>query len=61
MYVCLCRAVGSKVVEDAILSGARSVEEVAEHCGATTVCGRCCRTVEKILNANLGPAPEPNR
>jgi bacterioferritin-associated ferredoxin len=54
MYVCLCRAVGSTVVVDVIAEGARTVEDVADRCGATTVCGRCHRTIEKMLAAALG-------
>jgi bacterioferritin-associated ferredoxin len=54
MIVCHCRAVGHKAVENAIALGACDADEVAQHCGAGSVCGGCRPTVEAFLAAGNG-------
>jgi bacterioferritin-associated ferredoxin len=51
MYVCLCLAVTSATVQQAIEDGARSTEQVAASCGAGSVCGRCRHTIRTMLDA----------
>ena len=41
MYICLCLGVTTSTVQQAIDAGARSTKQVAEACGAGSVCGRC--------------------
>ena len=50
MFVCSCRAVTDRTVHAAIASGATSVEEVAERCGAGSKCGGCWPELERILD-----------
>ena len=45
MYICLCLGVTTSTVQHAIDAGARSTKQVAEACGAGTVCGRCNHTI----------------
>jgi bacterioferritin-associated ferredoxin len=52
MYVCLCRAVTSKAVIDAIEAGATTTRKVAEACGAGTECGRCRNNVRRMIEAH---------
>ena len=40
MYICLCLGVTTSTVQHAIDAGARSTKQVAEACGAGSVCGR---------------------
>ena len=40
MYICLCLGVTTSTVQQAIDAGARSTKQVAEACGAGSVCGR---------------------
>jgi bacterioferritin-associated ferredoxin len=49
MIVCHCRAVNHTTVRDVIDSGARCPDEVAERCGAGSVCGGCRPTVESMF------------
>jgi bacterioferritin-associated ferredoxin len=51
MIVCHCRAVGHRIVQQAIDDGATDAEAVAAHCGAGSVCGGCRPTVESFLAA----------
>jgi bacterioferritin-associated ferredoxin len=51
MFVCLCRAVTSDVIGEAIARGARTSRAVADACGAGTDCGRCRQTVRAIITA----------
>lgn len=58
MYVCLCRGVNSETVMQVVAAGARTSQEVADACGAGSVCGRCRSTVRRIIAAELAAAGE---
>ena len=45
----MCRVVTRKVIEAAIESGARTVDEVVRRSGAGTDCGKCRRTIIRLL------------
>jgi assimilatory nitrate reductase catalytic subunit len=49
MIVCLCEGVSEKKVDQAIDSGARTVEAVGRMCGAGTGCGSCKPLVRDML------------
>lgn len=63
MYVCLCNGVTSQVVADAVAAGASTTNEVARTCGAGADCGRCRRTLRRLIDANYHPLTwaEPGR
>lgn len=48
MYVCLCRAVTSSQVREAIHAGASDVDALADELGVGTGCG-CCREFAQML------------
>ena len=50
MYVCHCRAVTDRTVAACVAGGARTVQEVAERCGAGGRCGGCIPVVEELLS-----------
>lgn len=50
MIVCHCRAVSDRVVRAVIRSGADSLEEVTEQCGAGAGCGGCHPVIEHLLD-----------
>ena len=56
MYICLCLGVTTGTVQQAIDAGARSTKQVAEACGAGSVCGRCGHTIRTMIEA---AAPDP--
>ena len=58
MYICLCLGVTTSTVQHAIDAGARSTKQVAEACGAGSVCGRCGHTIRTMIEA---AAPDPPR
>jgi bacterioferritin-associated ferredoxin len=49
VYICLCKVVTRATIERVIANGARTVEEVGERCEAGTDCGKCQRTIMKLL------------
>ena len=49
MFVCLCHAVTDKEVKSTIRGGAKSVEEVAEQCGAGGGCGMCHEQIKELI------------
>jgi bacterioferritin-associated ferredoxin len=49
MYVCSCRGVTDRTVQAAIASGAGTVEEIANRCGAGARCGGCWPELERLL------------
>ena len=45
MIICVCRALNTSKVNDAIAAGARSPAQVHRHHDTTINCGKCCETV----------------
>ena len=63
MYICLCLGVTTSTVQQAIDAGARSTKQVAEACGAGSVCGRCNHTIRTMIEdaAPDPPSSKPDR
>lgn len=51
MYVCLCRALNERDVDDARSSGATKPAEVFRHYGVAPQCGRCLSSMRGMLGA----------
>jgi bacterioferritin-associated ferredoxin len=51
MFVCLCHVTTDSEIRNAIESGASTVEEVGESCGAGTGCGGCRSLIHEMLEA----------
>jgi bacterioferritin-associated ferredoxin len=49
VYVCHCRAVTDRVIEDEVARGATSIEELTVRCGAGAECGGCWPALEELL------------
>ena len=49
MYVCHCRAVTDRVIEDEVARGATSIEELTVRCGAGAECGGCWPALQELL------------
>jgi bacterioferritin-associated ferredoxin len=54
VYVCLCVPVPDRVVRAAIAQGARTLEELADRCGAGSVCGGCADELRVLLSEGGG-------
>ncbi|WP_448638520.1 (2Fe-2S)-binding protein [Geodermatophilus sp. URMC 63] len=52
MYVCLCTGMTSARVSQAVEDGAHTSKQVADACGAGSVCGRCRATIRAIIEAS---------
>lgn len=50
MYVCICHAVTRTTFDEVVATGARSVDAVAERCGAGTGCGSCLERLSCLLS-----------
>lgn len=53
MLLCHCRGVNDRVIDCAISCGARTVDDVADACGAGATCGGCVPAIEDLLTARL--------
>ena len=51
MYVCCCRAVTDREVNEVIEGGATTVAEVTRRCGAGGDCGACRGMIEEMIEA----------
>ena len=51
MYVCVCRAVTEREIQEAIEGGARTVEAVTQACCAGDDCGSCHPYIEEMIEA----------
>ena len=59
MYVCLCHAVRTAEINDAVVAGHRGLESVAKKLGVATSCGTCASHAQAIIDsalANLSPS-----
>ena len=54
MFVCLCNGITNQAVAEAIANGASTTNQIAAECGAGAECGRCRRTLRKLLGASGG-------
>lgn len=52
--ICHCKNVDYISIRKAMISGARTVDEIKEMTGAGTGCGRCIPEIEKILASVCG-------
>lgn len=64
MYVCSCCAVTDRRVKSEISKGARTIEEIADRCGAGSLCHGCWPTLAKLLaeaerSPGQGKGPSP--
>lgn len=51
--LCHCRFVSTQIVEQAILAGAHTTDQVSRWTSASTACGTCKPVVEEILKERL--------
>lgn len=51
--LCHCRAIPTKTVDEAIVTGAHSAEEVSRLTSASTACGTCRPDVEAMIKYRL--------
>lgn len=51
MYACICAAVTTTQVQECARSGALTVEDIGDRCGAGTGCGTCVERLAGLLEA----------
>lgn len=47
--VCDCMNITNGMIKDAVDAGARTLEDVQEQTGASTVCGACLENVQRLV------------
>jgi len=57
MYVCICRAVTDRDIENAVAAGARRLRDLRVELGVTEECGRCARCAKACLHNALDQHP----
>jgi len=48
--VCNCMSVTAGTIKEAVDAGARTLEEVQEQTGASTVCGACLEDIQRLVD-----------
>lgn len=61
MIICVCRALNTEKVNDAIAAGARSPAQVHRHHDTKINCGKCCETVCGMIREQTGEACADDR
>ena len=51
--VCPCMNVTNGMIKEAVDAGARTLEDIQDKTGATTICGACMDDVQKLLDLFL--------
>lgn len=60
MYLCICKAVSDKQIQEAVERGARSVGDVSARFGVGNECGKCLDSIREFIDHCLAvPAPAP--
>lgn len=49
MIVCHCHGVTDREIRACVQNGARTLDEVGDHCGASTGCGGCASLVAEVV------------
>ena len=52
--VCHCLDISNGIIKEAVDGGAKTLEEVQEQTGATTVCGACLEDVQRLVDFFVG-------
>jgi bacterioferritin-associated ferredoxin len=52
VYVCSCQGVTDRTIRAAIASGAQTIDDVADRCGAGARCGGCWPVLRELLDAH---------
>ena len=47
--VCHCLGITNGMIKDAVEAGAKTLEDVQEQTGASTVCGACLEDVQRLV------------
>ncbi|WP_226379551.1 bacterioferritin-associated ferredoxin [Pseudonocardia sp. KRD291] len=55
LFACICAAATESEVRHCVRSGARSVEEIGDACGAGSGCGSCLNTLDVLLVTTSAP------
>ena len=53
MYVCLCHAVRTVEISDAVAAGHRDLESIAKALGVATSCGMCAGHAQAIIDSAI--------
>ncbi len=51
MVVCHCRAINDASINELMVGGRLTLDDIANHCGAGIDCGGCLDTIEDLLDA----------
>ena len=55
MYICVCKAVTDKQIQQAIHNGACTRRQLYQCTGAGDVCGKCNNHIRQMLDENRQP------
>ncbi|MDT4332652.1 (2Fe-2S)-binding protein [Methylomonas sp. MED-D] len=57
MYICVCKAVTDRQVEQALNEGVCSRKQIMQCTGAGGVCGKCTASIKALIDENLRNQP----
>lgn len=57
MYVCICRAVTDKDINEAVEDGACTMRDLRQLLGVSTQCGKCATCAHQCLTEALNNLP----
>jgi bacterioferritin-associated ferredoxin len=58
VIVCSCKGVNDRKIRSAVDDGARTIEELGEHCTAGTRCGGCWPVLADLIAERTGDPVE---
>ena len=60
MYVCICKAVTERQIEDAVSRGAHCLKDLKHQLGVASECGKCVEEVRHCLKLALEHIGHPH-
>lgn len=61
MYVCLCKGITDRQIQDEICKGACTMRELYKRLGIASTCGKCGEQTRQLLIQSLSQNPPSSR
>ena len=54
MYVCICKGISDRKIENEVKTGCNKVKQLTQQIGLGSDCGKCINSAKAIIDKNLG-------
>ncbi|WP_207063666.1 (2Fe-2S)-binding protein [Motiliproteus sp. SC1-56] len=58
MFVCVCRAVTTRQIQQQVAQGSDSLRDLSDKLGVGSECGRCCSSAKQVIRESRQQNPQ---